>query len=235
MGNGANLQEICYICIIINLNIKVMELKFDFTKKNKTYDASQARFGHRKTTTSKNKLKDTPIKHGYHLEDYNRRVVYAHYYNNSELPFYIGTGTLQRAFVFKSKRRNKEYNKFVKDVNLIKVKILAIDLNEVDSIEMEKDLISKYGFINNNGSLVNENIGGRGGSLGNWGKNPNAKPILQYSKSGKFIKEWSCAKEAGFKLLIDSSSISKCCRKVPKYKSAGGYIWKYKNEINNGD
>lgn len=38
-----------------------------------------------------------------------------------------------------------------------------------------------------------------------------------------------CAKEAGFYLLIDSSSINKCCRKVLKYKSVGGYVWKYKN------
>lgn len=209
-----------------------MKIDFNITRKSKTYEANQARFGHHKTTTSKNKLKDTPIKHGYHLEDYNRRVVYAHYYNNSELPFYIGTGTLQRAFVFKSKRRNKEYNEFVKDINLIKVEILSIDLNEDDCIKMEKDLITKYKFINNGGSLVNKNIGGRGGSLGSWGNNPNAKPIIQYSKSGKFIKEWTCAKEAGFRLLIDSSSISKCCRKVPKYKSAGGYVWRYKDEVN---
>lgn len=36
---------------------------------------SQRRFGYRNCTTSTNKLKDTPIKHGYHLEDYNRLCV----------------------------------------------------------------------------------------------------------------------------------------------------------------
>ena len=71
---------------------------------------SQKRYGHRSKTTSKNKFKDTPIKHGYHLEDYNRKVVYLHYYDNEKDPFYVGTGTLQRAFVIGGNRRHEEYN-----------------------------------------------------------------------------------------------------------------------------
>ena len=39
------------------------------------------------------------------LEDYNRHVVYEHYYDNETLPFYVGEGTLQRAFVLKGNRR----------------------------------------------------------------------------------------------------------------------------------
>ena len=69
---------------------------------------SQKRFGHRKATTSKNKEKDVPINHGYHTEDYNRHVVYEHYYNNEELPFYVGEGTLGRAFVLCGNRRNSD-------------------------------------------------------------------------------------------------------------------------------
>lgn len=34
-------------------------------------------------------------------------------------------------------------------------------------------------------------------------------------------------------LQIDSSAIAKCCRHVPKYKRAGGYVWEYKE--NYGD
>nr|UWD66619.1 MAG: hypothetical protein [Bacteriophage sp.] len=36
-----------------------------------------------------------------------------------------------------------------------------------------------------------------------------------------------------WKIMIDSSAIAKCCRHVPKYKRAGGYVWEYKE--NYGD
>lgn len=192
-------------------------------------NSNQARFGHRSVTTSSNKLKDTPIKHGFHLEDYNRICVYAHYYNDEEFPFYIGCGTLQRAFVFKGTRRNEDYNNKVKNINLIKVKILHINITKNDAYELEEKYISKYKLITDGGTLINNRKYKTGGSNGKWGNHPKSKAVLQFTKSNKFIKEWSCAKEAGFYLLIDSSSIASCCRKVPRYKSAGGYIWKYKD------
>lgn len=52
------------------------------------------------------------------------------------------------------------------------------------------------------------------------------KPVLQYTKDGKFIKEYESTKDAGNELLIEPSSITKCCK--GKKKSCGGYIWKYK-------
>lgn len=51
-------------------------------------------------------------------------------------------------------------------------------------------------------------------------------PVLQYDKQGNFIAEYYGAKEAERQTGIDFSNITKCCR--GKYKSAGGYIWKYK-------
>jgi group I intron endonuclease len=53
------------------------------------------------------------------------------------------------------------------------------------------------------------------------------KPILQFNKDNTFIREWNSVKEAGETLLIDRSNISGCCR--GKQKTAGGFIWKYKN------
>lgn len=66
-------------------------------------------------------------------------------------------------------------------------------------------------------------------------------PIVQYSLSGEFIKEWKSAKEASIGLKIKmASDISKVCRanagisttKRNKRKSAGGFIWKYKENYN---
>ena len=190
-------------------------------------NSNQARFGHRNNTTSQNKLKDTPLKHGYHLEDYNRQCVYEHYYNREDKPFYVGQGTLQRAFVFKGNRRNSSYNDYVKDINLIKVNIVAIDITSEKGVELETNLISKYKFISEGGSLVNHELGGRGGSRGKGADNILSKPVNQFTKSRKFIKRWASASEAAQKLGFDSSAISKCCRHVPKYNSHRGYVWEF--------
>lgn len=52
------------------------------------------------------------------------------------------------------------------------------------------------------------------------------KPILQYSLDGKFIKEWSCAKEAEKKIGVRADKISSCC--TGKRISTGGFKWKHK-------
>lgn len=54
------------------------------------------------------------------------------------------------------------------------------------------------------------------------------KPILQLTKEGIFIKEWSCAREAESFYDISSGLIVRCCKRK-HLKHAGGYAWKYKN------
>ena len=54
-----------------------------------------------------------------------------------------------------------------------------------------------------------------------------SKKVLQFTLSGEFIREWPSTAECernGF----DSSFVSSCCR--GKYKSAYGYIWRYKED-----
>lgn len=61
---------------------------------------------------------------------------------------------------------------------------------------------------------------------------PRVKPIKvkQYDKQGNFIKEWDSIMEVERQLKIRSGNICSCCKKRKKYKSAGGYIWRYANE-----
>jgi group I intron endonuclease len=54
-----------------------------------------------------------------------------------------------------------------------------------------------------------------------------SKAILQYSLDNVFIKEWISATEAMRALNIDKSSIGRVA--MGKKRSAGGFIWKYKN------
>lgn len=58
--------------------------------------------------------------------------------------------------------------------------------------------------------------------------NKNAKPILQYDIDGNLICEWISSVVAESVLKISSSHISKCCRNINGFKSAGGFKWEYK-------
>ena len=55
-----------------------------------------------------------------------------------------------------------------------------------------------------------------------------SRKILQYSRSGEFIREWQGAREVERLLGINHQNISKCCK--GRYKSACGFIWRYKEK-----
>lgn len=67
-----------------------------------------------------------------------------------------------------------------------------------------------------------ENVGKISGQIS--GKKSSI-PILQLTKSGEFIKEWPSLCEAGRQLGISPSHICKCLK--GRYKSAGGFVWRY--------
>ena len=52
------------------------------------------------------------------------------------------------------------------------------------------------------------------------------KPVIQFSKDGKIIAEYPSTKEAERNTGCHHGHICKCCK--GKYKSCGGFIWKYK-------
>ena len=54
-----------------------------------------------------------------------------------------------------------------------------------------------------------------------------SKPVLQFTKSGEFVKEWKSAMDVERNLGYFHNNISYCC--TGRYKSAYGFIWKYKN------
>lgn len=60
-----------------------------------------------------------------------------------------------------------------------------------------------------------------------WKLCPYSKPVLQYSKHWEFIKEWDSVVDIKIGIWISNNNISSCCRW--KRKSAGWFIWKYKN------
>lgn len=57
----------------------------------------------------------------------------------------------------------------------------------------------------------------------NWYFNDRSKPVLQYDKSGRFIKRYKSIKEA--EEMLRCRHICDCCQ--GKQKTAAGYIWRY--------
>lgn len=55
------------------------------------------------------------------------------------------------------------------------------------------------------------------------------KEIEKYNPFGLLLDTFKSAREASRITGIDVSSITNCCNGKRGYKSAGGYIWKYKN------
>ena len=56
-----------------------------------------------------------------------------------------------------------------------------------------------------------------------------SQPILQYTKSGEFVREWKSTYDVERNLGYFHNSISYCCN--GKLKSAYGYVWKYKDTL----
>lgn len=209
----------------LDLKINVLPTRKRVNKVRRNGE-SQKRFGHRKSTTSKNKDKDTPIKHGYHLEDYGRRVVYEHYYNNEKLPFYVGQGKIERAFDFRKSKRTDYYNEKAVNINLIKVNIVAIDISKEDAENLEEELIAKYKRINDGGSLINICKRKCGGFNINC-----CVPIYQFDKDGNYITSFSSIRQASRQTGINRNNIWQCANGYSSYSHAGGYKWRYTKEF----
>ena len=54
-----------------------------------------------------------------------------------------------------------------------------------------------------------------------------SKPVIQYTKSGEFVKEWKSATDVQRNLGYAYQHISHCC--TGKCKSAYNFIWKFKD------
>ncbi len=66
-------------------------------------------------------------------------------------------------------------------------------------------------------------------NVGKFGKkHPKSIKILMFDNAMNYIKCFDSIADAERTLKINSSHISKCCRK--KLKTAGGFIWRYMND-----
>lgn len=55
------------------------------------------------------------------------------------------------------------------------------------------------------------------------------KPVVQYTKDMVFVAEFESTREAERITGVEHSKIIKCCKGKKHCKTAGGFVWKYKN------
>lgn len=105
-------------------------------------------------------------------------------------------------------------------------KTLGFKASNIGKVCLGKCLTA-YGFIWKFYNNSKDNIVPQKSKRGRQSKKGiNAKVILQYSKDGVFIKEFSSIVSVEIELGIEHTNISACAK--GNRKTAGGYIWKYK-------
>lgn len=61
--------------------------------------------------------------------------------------------------------------------------------------------------------------------------NPKARRVAQYTKDGELIKIWECISDACRALGLKTANVVRCCQHRKGYKTSGGYIWEYYEEV----
>lgn len=156
--------------------------------------------------------------------------------NKITLEFYIGsTNNFYRRKIqhFSDLKNNKHRNQYLQNVynkygfDNLEMQILKPCLLE-KLIEIEQYYINKLNPKYNISRIAGKTILSKE-SLEIVSK-AKFKPILQYDLNMVFIKEWSGAQEINNILKINRVSIGKCCRLHKNNKTAGNYIWRYKQK-----
>ena len=162
-------------------------------------------------------------------------------------PFYIGKGKGKRCQRGLNDRKNKIKRSKIEKIYLRNQEPLIVKiksgLNEKEAFELETLLVERIGrIVLKTGPLTNITDGGIGTPgrkdtkedlirkekfkhSKEW-KKVLSKPILQFSPDGEFLGEYPSVKDAAEKTGVIKQNISS--NLTGKYKTAGGFIWKYK-------
>lgn len=60
--------------------------------------------------------------------------------------------------------------------------------------------------------------------------NKRSKPVVQLTMNGEFVAEFPSTREAERNGIAKSGNISACCLGKPRFSSAGGYRWMFKDD-----
>lgn len=58
-------------------------------------------------------------------------------------------------------------------------------------------------------------------------RNAHGKPVNQYSLDGTYLATYNSVEDAKEAINYKGAGIGKCCQNLPKYNTAGGYMWEF--------
>jgi predicted GIY-YIG superfamily endonuclease len=148
---------------------------------------------------------------------------------------YVGETTRPKRRMYEHTKRKPDGRdgKFYGRQDLI-MNIVAVFNNRKQARELEGTLKLEYGMEHTEKTRYSKggkkNVeSGQLARLHTIIHETNKKTVLQYTLSGDFISEWDSAKTVQRELkTIYATNITQCCK--GKYRTSGGYVWKYKQQ-----
>lgn len=144
-----------------------------------------------------------------YLTDKYKCCTYIHYYDNEQYPFYIGSGTMLRAFSFNSNERNIHWNDKVKDVNKLRVVIYKFNISKKKAREYEEELINKYSKYNCLCNIKNTNVKYADYKINH---TVDKRNWACFDLKGNHIKTFETLKDAAEEYLTYESTIKRCAK-----------------------
>ena len=180
------------------------------------------------TEETRNKIRES--KKGKPLSEEHKEKL-SELFSGENNPMYGKSGTLAPSFGRKDteEQRKQKSDRMKGNTNMLgknhsqdtKRKIGLANSNPSDEKRKKMSNAQKGKIVSDESKRKNSEAHQEICMLGN---NPNAKPVDQYDKIGKFIKHYDCAQSAYLETGISADGINACCR--GEQKTAGGFIWK---------
>lgn len=171
--------------------------------------------------------------------------IYVHLHPINKEPFYVGIGNLKRPYV--KHGRSKEWKYFIKKHGY-EIAILYENLIWEEAVKLEKELINKYGRLDNNtGILLNKSSGGEGQQKSeDWLFEEIEREALKYKTRSEFFNNSrgaykSAARNKILNLVCSHMPYNrnnykltqdKCVEIALKYKTKAELQYKHKSVYN---
>lgn len=161
-------------------------------------------------------IKSLFTRKGYiYSKDRFRICTYLHYYDNEKYPFYIGSGTLLRAFDFNRHCRTKHWNDKVKDFTKIDVIIYKVDITKKEAQLYEEQLISKYIDYNCLCNIRNTDIKYAKYKINH---TVDKRNWACFDLNGRHIKTFETLEDAAKEYLTYPSIIKRCAKNNTNFR-----------------